>query len=161
MVPSGAWTARSAMMSLSPQFFSLSTETQFWVKTSWMGFYGQNLPNSSFLEKILMHSMRMKHICKLDCFWNSSMWNSSYNTKSSFSNSIYCWFIWRAFKKKKKKPYGTRVWEPQVPFKKKIACKYLCVYLQGKKYIYQRYSSLLTRVPLFFFFLIHVRLMQE
>ena len=31
---------------------------------------GQNLPNSSFLEKILLHSMRMKHFSKLDCFWN-------------------------------------------------------------------------------------------
>ena len=146
MVPSGAWTARSAMMSLSPQFFSLSTETQFWVKTSWMGFYGQNLPNSSFLEKILMHSMQMKHICKLDCFWNSSS-----NTKSSFSNSIYCWFIWRAFKKKKKNHMELECGNLKFHLKK-IAYKYLCVYLQGKKYIYQRYSSLLTRVPLFFFF---------
>ena len=33
---------------------------------------GQNLPNSSFLEKNLLHSMRMKHFSKFDCFWNSS-----------------------------------------------------------------------------------------
>ena len=35
-------------------------------------FLGQNLPNSSFLGKNLLHSMRMKHFSKLDYFWNSS-----------------------------------------------------------------------------------------
>ena len=39
----------------------------------------QNLPNSSFLEKNLVHSIRMKHFSKLDCFWNSSLKNSIYS----------------------------------------------------------------------------------
>ena len=39
----------------------------------------QNLPNSSFLKKILLHSMQMKHFSKLDCFWNSSLTNSTSN----------------------------------------------------------------------------------
>lgn len=41
--------------------------------------FGQNLPNSSFLEKILVHSMQMKHFSMLDCFWNLSLTNSSSN----------------------------------------------------------------------------------
>ena len=59
-------------------------------------------------------------------FWKSSLWNSSSNPKSSFSNSIYAW-AW--FKKKKKvelefsklefhlkKNNRTRVFYTQVPF---------------------------------------------
>ena len=156
MVPSGARTARSAMMSLSPQFFSLSTETQFWVKTSWMGFYGQNLPNSSFLEKILMHSMQMKHICKLDCFWNSSS-----NTKSSFSNSIYCWFIWRAFKKKKKNHMELECGNLKFHLKKNCLQVPLCLPAREKIYISKVLEFTNSSTSVFFFFLIHIRLMQE
>ena len=57
---------------------------------------GQNLPNSSFLQKILIHSMRLKLFCKLDCFWNSSLsWNSSLTNSSSSPNSSlpkFCYF---------------------------------------------------------------------
>ena len=64
---------------------------------------GQNLPNSSFLEKNLLHSMRMKHFSKLDCFWNypfslgwsltwtkkiKKTWNSSLGNSSSICTEL-------------------------------------------------------------------------
>ena len=56
----------------------MCTLTIHFMKNLWDNLR-QNLPNSSFLEKILVHSMRMKHFSKLDCFWNSSLTNSSSN----------------------------------------------------------------------------------
>ena len=67
----------------------------------WVHKNQQNLPNSIFLEKFLLQSMQMKHICKLDCFWNSSFTNSSSNPKSSFTNSIYSCINLMWIKKKK------------------------------------------------------------
>ena len=75
---------------------------------------GQNLPNSSFLEKILLHSMRMKHFSKLDCFWNYLFplgWSLTWTKKKKpWNSSSICTEL-----KFLVKNLGTQVLETWVP----------------------------------------------
>ena len=71
--------------------------------------YRQNLPNSSFLEKNLLHRMRMKHFSKLDCFWNLKF------NKLEFQPIP---FSMKSEIDPKKKKSGTRVLETRVPLTK-------------------------------------------
>ena len=80
-------------------FDELTISWKWWNSAkihSW-GHYklGKNLPNSSFLEKILVHSMQMKHFSKLDCFWNSS--------SNPFKLNFLLGEVWNGPKKIKKK----------------------------------------------------------
>ena len=75
----------------------MCTLTIHFMKNLWDNLR-QNLPNSSFLEKILVHSMRMKHFSKLDCFWNSILTNLSSNP---FKLNFLLGEVWHGPKKKK------------------------------------------------------------